>query len=521
VNVRVAWLVACILLLLAQVAHAQRYAVVIGNNLGHAHEPPLQFAERDATRVADLLTSIGSVAPERLILASGSTAQSARRSLIAINERIRSQAGTASMLVVYYSGHGDADSLHLGSTSLPLAELEGLVRGSAARVRILIIDACRSGDLVRAKGGRPAPAIRIQASSPMGDGVIVLTATAAGEDAHESPSLEGSFFTHHLVSGLLGAADADADGQVTVTEVYDYAYANTLRDSSATVGGPQHPSYRYDLRGQGDVVLTEIRDAAQRAQLVVPADLSVLVMRGSATGAVIAEGRTSEDKPGTLSLPPGRVFIRARTPRELYEQQVTLRAGQTFRLATSSMDRIDFARLARKGGSHRPSIMGVGLSVVTRRGVSDARSYCSGGSAHAVFMRRSLSLVPRLGMCRESFQLSGVDFVTSEAQLAFALNVHRDLSPAWSAHVGPELGFSYFRQALASSTTEYRGRNVYGGALTVQAGMELALGGGLALSARALAQTYFLQLQTATDTAADVSALFAWGATVGVTWYLR
>lgn len=519
---RVAWLAAtALVVLLAQAAHAERFAVVIGNNLGQAHETPLQFAERDASRFADLLTSIGSVDPERLILAQGSTAQRVRSSLISINERIRARADSASMLIVYYSGHGDASSLHLGSSSLPMAELEGLVRGSAARLRILIIDACRSGDLVRSKGGRPAPALRIHTSAPVGDGVIVLTATAAGEDAHESPAVEGSFFTHHLLSGLLGAADADGDGQVTITEVYDYAYANTLRDSSATFEGPQHPSYRYDLRGQGDVALTGVRDAAQRAQLVVPTGLSVLVMRGSATGAVIAEARTSEDKPGALSLPPGRVFIRARTAGELYEQSATLRAGQTFRLKTEAMDRIDFARLARKGGSHRPSIIGAGLSLLTHRGVADAQSYCSGGSAHAAFVRRSLSYVPRLGICRESFVLSGVRFATSEAQLSFALNVHRDLSPRWSAHVGPEVAFSYFRQALSSSTTEYRARNIYGGALAVQGGVELALGGGLALSARAVAQTYFLQLQNPGAPSSDVSALFVWGATAGVTWYLR
>jgi hypothetical protein len=351
--------------------------------------------------------------------------------------------------------------------------------------------------------------------------VIVLTATAAGEDAHESPSVEGSFFTHHLISGLLGAADADADGHVTITEVYDYAYANTLRDSSATFEGPQHPSYRYDLSGQGDVALTEVRDAAQRAHLVIPGGLSVLVIRGSATGAVIAEARTPDDKPGTLSLPPGRVFIRARTSRELYEQQVTLRAGQTIQLDPSSMDRIDFARLARKGGSHRPALTGLGLSALTHRGVSDGMSYCSGGSVHAAFVRRSLSYVPRLGVCRESFELSGIRFATSEVQLAFALNVHRDLSPAWSAHVGPELGVSYFRQAFASPTTEYSARNIYGGALAVQAGLELALGGGLAVNARAVAQTYFLQLQNPGEDSASISALFTWGATLGVTWYVR
>jgi hypothetical protein len=518
---RVLLLASLALLALAQVCYAQRFAVVIGNNVGHSVDPPLQFAERDATRVADVLTSVGAVQPDRLILAQGSTAQSARRALIAMNEKIRAQSTQAAMLIVYYSGHGDAESLHLGSTSLPMSELEGLVRGSAARVRILIIDACRAGALVRAKGGRAAPAIRIKSSAFAGDGVVLLTATAAGEDAHESPALEGSFFTHHLLSGLLGAADTDDDGSVTITEAYAYAYANTLRDSSATLQGPQHPSYRYDLRGQGDVVLTAVRSASERAQLVVPKGLSVLVMRGSATGDVIAEARTGDDKVGTLSLPPGRLFIRARTPRELYEQVVTLRAGQTFQLATASMDRIDFTRLARKGGTFRPQVIGFGLAATSHRGISDGLAYCSGASVHASLVVRSLSFVPRLGLCRESFRRNEYDTTTLETQASFALNVHRDVSPKWSVYLGPEIAASYFRQGVTAPAGAQSSRNVAGGALAVQGGVELSLGAGYAIGARMLAQTYFVELQNPGSIKPQVSAVFAWGASLGVTRYLR
>ena len=61
-----------------------------------------------------------------------------------------------------------------------------------------------------------------------------LAATAASEDAQESDELRGSFFTHYLVSGLLGAADEDGDGAVTLAEAYDHAYAATLRATSRT-----------------------------------------------------------------------------------------------------------------------------------------------------------------------------------------------------------------------------------------------------------------------------------------------
>jgi Caspase domain len=506
---------------LAGSAHAQRFAVVIGNNAGRAEEGLLEFAERDASRVAETLTQVGGVRAERLVLAQGGSASAARQAVIAINERIRTEASGDSMLIVYYSGHSDAEALHLGNTSLSLAELESLVRGSAARVRVLIVDACRSGALTRRKGGRPAPSIRIESSRLRGDGVIVLTASAADEDAQESPALEGSFFTHHLVSAMLGAADEDGDGRVTISEAYDYAYANTLRDSSATLAGTQHPSYRYDLRGQGEVTFTEVRPRGGRAQLVIPSDLDVLVLRGSANGAVLAEARTRPDAPGSLSLPPGKIFIRARTARALFEGALLLRDGQTSRLDLDDMDRIELARLARKGGTHVPFVAGVGLAAQAHAGLADRDSLCPGAALHGSFVYRQLSLAPRVLVCREDFDDDRLSTKTTETQLSLALNVHRDLGRVVSAYLGPEVGVSYFRQHVQPRLGFGGSRNIFGGALSLQGGVELDLGGALSLGVRALAQTYFLELENPTQPRADVSAVFTWGLSLGLTRYLR
>lgn len=506
----------------SRVAWAQRFAVVIGNNAGRANELPLEFAERDATRMADVLTSVGEVAPDKLMLVQASTAAKARQALISTNERIRGQASSSqsSMLIVYYSGHSDAQALHLGDSSLPMSELEGLVRGSAARLRVLIVDSCRSGALTRKKGGRPAPAMQLRVLEPAGDGMVVLAASAAGEDAQESPDLGGSFFTHHLLSGLLGAADADRDGRVTITEAYEYAYANTLRDSSATLNGTQHPSYRYDLRGQGEVVLTDLRGGA-RAQLMIPAGLDVIVMRGSASGEVLAEARTPASAPGLLSLPPGKLFIRARAAQALFEQELTLRGGRLHQLSTEEMDRIELTRLARKGGTHAPFIAGLGISAGSHAGVSDRSAFCSGGGVHGSLVYRSISLVPRLGACRESYRKNEVVSETTELQLAVALNVHRDLTRSLSVYVGPELGLSYFRQNVDPFIGRASSRNVFGGSLAVQGGADLMTRWGFALGARLLAQTYLLELENPTRPESGLSAVFSWGATLGLTHYFR
>ena len=41
-------------------AGSERFAIVIGNNLGHDPERPLRYAERDATKVHAVLTELGS-----------------------------------------------------------------------------------------------------------------------------------------------------------------------------------------------------------------------------------------------------------------------------------------------------------------------------------------------------------------------------------------------------------------------------------------------------------------------------
>ncbi|MBA2542111.1 MAG: caspase family protein, partial [Deltaproteobacteria bacterium] len=165
--------------LAAAPAHAEieRYAVIIGHNLGAADEQKLRYAETDATRVGELLSEIGGVRDENQVVLRSKTAEQVRRALIATNERIRvgQRAGRDAELFVYYSGHGDADSLHLGDTRFALRELEALVRGSSAQIRILVIDSCRSGAVTRVKGGKPAPPLSLSSNvdEAPGEGVIV------------------------------------------------------------------------------------------------------------------------------------------------------------------------------------------------------------------------------------------------------------------------------------------------------------------------------------------------------------
>jgi hypothetical protein len=59
---------------------------------------------------------------------------------------------------------------------------------------------------------------------------FVLIASSSGvEKARESERVYGSFFTHHLVAALRGAADRSGDGVVTLTDPFAYARERTGR----------------------------------------------------------------------------------------------------------------------------------------------------------------------------------------------------------------------------------------------------------------------------------------------------
>jgi hypothetical protein len=392
----------------ARPAHAaiDRYAVIVGNNEGGRDEPRLRFAETDASKLRDALGEIGGFPAENLLLLQGERVAAVRGAVIATNDRVRESlaASRQALLVVYYSGHADAEALHLGEDRLPLRELEQLVRGSAANVRLLIVDACRSGALTQAKGGVRAPPFPVQIEQRLaGEGAIFLTSSAVNEDAQESDAIGGSFFTHYLVSGLLGAADHDEDGLVSLEEAYRFAYDSTLKASSRSLSGTQHPTYHYDIRGQGSLALTSpfVR-ASERAEVRFPAGLGFLLMRDGPDGGVVAEvGATQQLR--RLSLKPGRYFVRGRSRDYLLEGVVRLTAGQVATVREEALERVQYARLVRRGGSaggsERPAFAVEGGYLIGSS-IWSGGTACQGGFVGPTAAFSRLTLGARFGGCR-------------------------------------------------------------------------------------------------------------------------
>ncbi len=491
-----------VLLLLAAPARAEveRYAVIVGHDAGAADEQKLRFAESDAQRLGELLGEVGGVRDENKIVLRGKTADQVRRALIATNERIRvgQRAGREAMLIVYYSGHGDADALHLGGTRFDLRELEALVRGSSASIRLLVIDACRSGAVTRVKGGKPGAPIALSAPPEApGEGVIVLTASTAGEDAQESDQLAGSFFTHFLLSALRGAADDNRDQTVTVAEAFAYTREQTILASSRTLAGTQHPTFHYDLRGRADIVLADLGSDKTRGRLTLPDGATYLVIRerGGVVGEIVAGA-----KQRSLSLPQGSYRVRGRARDALLEGTVTVTAARETTVQASALERIAYARLVRKGGGDvLDRVSGWQVGAVAQTPIIDGASPCFGALVGWTYVRHDLTLSPRLVGCRGGFDNrtleATTDLLAAELELAKAWDV-RKLTVDIGVTAGGELLMERFEtRGVAPSRTSGAG---FVGA---SAGLSYALG-RLQLGTELAAQTHVFSVE---DQAGDRS----------------
>jgi uncharacterized caspase-like protein len=82
---------------------------------------------------------------------------------------------------------------------------------------------------------------------------VILTASRAGELSEERDDLGHGVFTHYLLKGLNGPADLDADGLITVDEVYSYVSQHVPE----ATGQNQHPVKKGEVEGQ--IVLGQVR----------------------------------------------------------------------------------------------------------------------------------------------------------------------------------------------------------------------------------------------------------------------
>ncbi len=501
-------------------ADVRRFAFLVGSNKGGPHEAPLRYAESDVSAFADTLTRMGGFPSERVVRLTAPTADRVRRALVNLNLRIQDEVrgGDEAVLFVYYSGHSDAQSLHIGGTELSAEELSGLVRLSPAKLKILLVDACRSGALTRVKGGTQVAPFQIGLQDQLrNEGYAIITSSAAGEDAQESDSLRSSVFTHHFLAALRGLGDSNSDRLVTLGEAYGYANEQALRASIATVVGTQHATFDYDLRGRADPVLTDLRSTGDLARLVLgtPGDYLLTSVDGD---AVLIEASVKQPRTPVV-VPAGRFNVRLRTRTNVYQTEVSLRAGEAVSVAQDTMSPVPLAQVVRKGETQVRLASGPTVAGSLHGPLARNFSTMAGAQASWAFELPHITLLPRVGFAsgrvtdlaaRPTVKSHTLDEVNLELSALYVFDIGRiSLAPMVS------VGSGFFSQVVEQQTCEPTGRcttraRPVGLITTVGAWGSWPLGRGFTVEATAEIANYFLRRQKETqDLATDAERLGA------------
>lgn len=484
----------------ATASAARTVVVAIGNDLGRDDEVMLRFAERDAEAFGALMRRLGDVRPEDLVVVTGGTADDVRGVLDDVSGRLAREGGEAdTALLVYYSGHADATGLHLADTLLPYDELEARVSGAQARARVLLLDGCRSGGVTRVKGARPTEGFELKLDTRLEvEGLAILTSSTATEDSQESDTLGGSFFTHHLLGALRGAADTDRDGRVTLSEAQSYVYRNTLRSSGQTEQ-LQHPTYAYDMRGRGELVLTRLADA-HSARLRLAESDTYLIRSGGEGGAVVLEVHP-EAADARVALPPGRYFIQQRRSDHFLESEVELPPGREVALADQPRRALAYAHLVRKGGASRSQSVFVLATAETSP--LDGGALVPGGTIRWALDLPWLTLGLRGRFGRREDTLDGLERATQTFGLDVSVERMVDL-PVVSLSLGLLAGGRYAMQTFETHL-DADDRRAFAGGFGLQGAAEVPLGERFALRLEGGPYTQVLRVAT-TQNGAEASA---------------
>ena len=335
-------------------SESTRFALFIGANLGLADEPLLRFAEKDALHVSKVFSHFGQVPPQNQIVLLSPEINEIKQSFQVLKRRIQGLSSPdQATLILYYSGHADANALHIGPDRLTFDVLKKYLKQTQAPLKLVLIDACRSGAFTRLKGAKSVPAFKIKTEPLIVKGVAVISSASPHEDAQESDVIQGGIFTQHLVTGLMGAADRSQDQRISLTEIYEYTYKETVKSTSQTAT-IQHPNYAFTLRGKQDFILTKLKQnrGFPRLQLSPPTSSKpdpngIYLFIPIASDHPLTEVRVDEVQ--DLLVHPGDYLVRYRDRSGLYEKRLTFKPNQSYTLKGRTFPQIPYGESVRRG----------------------------------------------------------------------------------------------------------------------------------------------------------------------------
>lgn len=311
----------------AQGVRLRRFALVVGANDGGQERTRLRYAASDARAFAHVVRELGGVDSADVAMIVEPDADALERAFAAMKRdmaQLRDRPHRVEFLL-YYSGHSDEKGLLLGGRHYSYAALREQIHAMPADVHIAILDSCSSGAFTRTKGGVRRPAFLVDDATQV-RGHAFLSSSSADEAAQESDRIRASFFTHYLVSGLRGGADANRDGRVTLNEAYQFAFNETVTRTGGTRFGAQHPAYDMHLVGSGDIVMTDLRRVS--ASLVMSDALHGRLFIRDQGGHLVVELQKAAGAPMLIGIGAGRYRVTLEQGARRLGADIELRDGR-------------------------------------------------------------------------------------------------------------------------------------------------------------------------------------------------
>jgi len=313
-------------------AAGRRFAVIVGANNGGKDRVRLRYAVSDARSMRGILEELGGIAGEDCLFLPDPDVKTFLSEMDKLRARMEDARPAHSRIefIFYYSGHSDEKRLLLNEGSILYEVLRETINQTPADVRIAILDSCASGAFTRLKGGKKKPSFLMDEAVRM-KGYAFMTSSSSTEASQESDLLKGSFFTHYLASGLRGGADRNEDGRVTLNEAYQFAFSETLAETTQTMNGPQHPNYDIEMSGAGDVVMTDVRNSS--TILVLSPEISGRIFIHDQDHRLALELTKSAGQRIPLGLEEGQYRVVKIADGKISESKISLKNGREGTLA--------------------------------------------------------------------------------------------------------------------------------------------------------------------------------------------
>lgn len=391
-------------LIAAQNACADRYALLVGNSSAQGKYEELKYVRNDMTALKDILTDFCGFDKAHIVTLYNGTPEDIDRFLKTFAEQMAAGGGS-NMFLFYYSGHADQACLRMGGLEYRLDTLKKKLTDFPSDIRVGVFDACQSGSFTRIKGGKLDEPFLFRDDGKT-KGQVILCSSSTNENAQESDALGNSIFTFHIVNALRGSGDLSGDGRVTLSEAYQYAYNHTLSSTAGSAGGVQHPSYQFRIQGEGDIVLADLNVSSRG--IVLGPDVIGAVTILSASNVVVADLNKEKNSGVMIALSPGVYSVINGRGEDRYQAMVTVAERKIVKVQKSDFVPVKSDAGRKKGGGQKG--FEFGIAVGGRGGrydFSDAEAALDGRFAgfHRFSIDPRFTMEKNLGTLQLTFEL--------------------------------------------------------------------------------------------------------------------